>query len=370
MRESEERAQARAAELETIMDIAPAFVWVSRDPECREMLSNRYGYDFLNMSPGGNVSLSAPESEMPRGHRVARDGQHLPPEQMPMQIAARTGQPQYNTQFEVIFDNGEVFTLFGNAAPLLDGDEQPCGAVGVFTDITEVKRAESATRQLAMENEIKHRLIWQREQERQQIARDLHDGPVQELTGVHFALHGMDLQGCAPEIAGQFRAIQATVQGQIAELRHYAGELRPPVLAKFGMVKAIRSHLETYREKHPELCIVFNESPEGDLLPEETRLALYRIYQETLTNIAKHAGATEVTVRFERTEERVILEIQDNGAGFEVPQDWLGLARQGHLGLVGMRERAEAVGGQMEVFSEPGSGTRVRVAAPLTAPAA
>ena len=68
--------------------------------------------------------------------------------------------------------------------------------MGVFIDITQIRRAEPETRQLAMENEIKHRLIEQREQERQQIARDLHDGPVQELTGVNFALQGMDLQGC------------------------------------------------------------------------------------------------------------------------------------------------------------------------------
>ena len=87
----------------------------------------------------------------------------------------------------------------------------------------------------------------------------------------------------------------------------------------------------------------------AELLPEEMRLALFRIFQECLTNIAKHARATQVTIRLEKTEEAAVLEIQDNGVGFEVPQDWLELARQGHLGLVGMRERAEAVGGRLAI---------------------
>ena len=111
--------------------------------------------------------------------------------------------------------------------------------------------------------------------------------------------------------------------------------------------------------------ITFDEGQEGELLPEEMRLALYRIYQESLTNIAKHSLSTQVKVCFEKTMEEAVLEIQDNGAGFEVPQDWLALARQGHLGLVGIQERAEAIGGKAEILSSPGNGTRIKVTVPL-----
>ncbi len=92
---------------------------------------------------------------------------------------------------------------------------------------------------------------------------------------------------------------------------------------------------------------------------------LFRICQEALTNAAKHAQASEVRIRLAVTRSQVSLEIRDNGGGFVVPADWVELARQGHLGLVGMRERAEAVGGSMEISSQPGQGTRIQVVVPL-----
>jgi PAS domain S-box-containing protein len=362
---SEARERVRAAELEALMDTIPAFVWVSRDSACREMISNRYGYDFLNISPGGNVSMTAPPEEFPQHHHVFQNDEVIPGEDMPMQIAARTGQPQLDHEFEVVFDNGATHYLFGNAAPLLDLEGKPCGAVGVYLDITALKRAEQEAQRLTAENEIKHRLIEQREQERQQIARDLHDGPIQDLTRATFDLQALVKDGCAPEIAQQLEAVQKAIRGQIGELRTYAGELRPPTLAKFGLGNAIRSHLESFQEKHPEIQLLFEETEHGGLLPEVARLALFRIYQETLTNIAKHAQAKTVTIRLVKVREEVILEIQDDGIGFEVPKEWLDLARRGHLGLVGMRERAEAIGGTLEIRSRPGKGASLRICAPL-----
>jgi signal transduction histidine kinase len=156
-------------------------------------------------------------------------------------------------------------------------------------------------------------------------------------------------------------ALRSTLQEQISELRAYAGELRPPILTQFGLVKAIQAHLETFHNRHPEIQIQFEESSAGPLLPEQACLALFRITQETLNNIVKHAQATQATIRLRKTLEQVSLEIEDNGVGFEIPQDWLELARQKHLGLVGMRERAEALGGSLQVTSQPGQGTKIRV---------
>jgi signal transduction histidine kinase len=104
---------------------------------------------------------------------------------------------------------------------------------------------------------------------------------------------------------------------------------------------------------------------EGGLLPEDIRLALFRIYQEGMNNIAKHSPGSQVHILFHKDEKDAHLEISDNGPGFEVPEDWLTLARTGHLGLVGMSERAEAVGGRLKVDSAPGQGTRVQVIVPL-----
>lgn len=103
---------------------------------------------------------------------------------------------------------------------------------------------------------------------------------------------------------------------------------------------------------------------DGQTLPERVRMALYRIYQIAITNVLRHAQATQVWIQFKLNREDVILEIKDNGRGFEVPERWIELARQGHLGLVGALERAEAIGGRLQVESEPGRGSLVRVTAP------
>jgi PAS domain S-box-containing protein len=239
------------------------------------------------------------------------------------------------------------------------------GITVYWQDITERKQAEAERRTRSIQIELQHRLLEQREQERLQIAHDLHDGPVQYLTGITLALRGVLMDRCTPEMAQSLEAIQTGLQDQIGELRTYAGELRPPSLSKFGLGKAIRSHLDSFQDKHPGLQVTFNESQPGDRFPEEVRLALFRIYQESLNNIVKHAQAPTATIWLQQTQNQVILKVVDTGVGFEIPQDWLELARHNHLGLVGMRERAEAVGGQVEILSQKGAGTQVWVTVPL-----
>jgi signal transduction histidine kinase len=127
---------------------------------------------------------------------------------------------------------------------------------------------------------------------------------------------------------------------------------------------AIQSHARRIHEKHPDLEIGLHLTPDGHALPEQMRLALFRIYQHALDNVLKHADASHVLVRFAIDESQVVLEVRDNGQGFDVPRRWINLARRGHLGVVGARERAEAIGGCLKVESAPGEGTVVRVMAP------
>jgi signal transduction histidine kinase len=128
--------------------------------------------------------------------------------------------------------------------------------------------------------------------------------------------------------------------------------------------KAIRSHCEQLKITHLELQFDLHLEPDRQSIPERMRLALFRVYQVALTNVVRHAQASRVVIRLMLDTETVILEIEDDGCGFEVPERWIELARQGHLGLVGATERAEAVGGKMEVKSKPGKGTLIRVVVP------
>jgi signal transduction histidine kinase len=226
--------------------------------------------------------------------------------------------------------------------------------------------AEAQAQALKTELEVHHRLIDLREQDRAQIARDLHDGPLQGLMAL-----GFDLQQVAAVAAGQaverpIRDMRTNLQSEIDKLRSFTSDLRSPVLYKFGLAKAIRSHVETFGEKHPELALRVETDVDDGAIPQTIRSGLFRIYQEALNNIAVHAHATRVEIRLKQTQDSLQLEISDDGQGFSLPQDWLDLVRSGHFGLVGMRERAEALDGRAEFISHPGGGTQVRVWVPLS----
>ncbi len=670
LHESEQREKARLVELETLMDVVPAMIWIARDPQCKEMRGNRYGYEFLRMWPSANISKTAPgEALQQQPYRNFRDGREIPSEELPMQIAAATGQSFENYTFDLVFDDGTLKSVLGNVQPLFDESGSPCGAISAFVDATERKTAaqrieaerewlrvtlasigdavittdpqghvtflnpvaekltgwanreaagqamerifkiineqtrlpvddpvqkvietgaivgldnhtalvskvgevipiedsaapiqdangktlgavvvfhdvtekrmhekfkraiheidrllnstldvEQVMRQavsaasqtlgsqtavlslregtgwvvsyvhglpqeligmqmdddqerhamlaiqsrkpvaisdafhdervnqehmrkwgirsvlvvpallqdkalgciffnytnsvfefkpahidfasqlaasisLALENaalvrsleeeiayrsrveqealsrrvqvELQQRLLEQREQERQSIARDLHDGPLQEIIAANYALAGIRASLADPSLGQELQEVQDILKQQVSALRDFAGELRPPTLANFGLGKAIRSYLQTYQEKHPNISVRYEENQEGELIPQEVRLALFRILQESLHNISRHARASSVSVGLAKTPEQALLEIEDDGVGFEASEDWLELARNGHLGLVGMRERAQAIGGEIEVYSKRGEGTRVRVCVPL-----
>jgi PAS domain S-box-containing protein len=288
------------------------------------------------------------------------DGQFRPVDEAPLLRSLR-GEVVRGEEIMRHRQTGKTRYRQFSAAPMHDASGTITGAVAIVRDITEFKQAEEAAHARAIQIELHHRLLAQREQERQKIARDLHDGPVQELMGIHYALEEMLHRVNDAAVRDGLLAIRDTLQSQVAELRTYAGELRPPTLTKFGLGKAIRSHLDTFQEKHSELRVSFEQNQVGELIPEEMRLGLYRIYQESLTNIVKHAQATQITVRLVKSPTEVVLEIRDNGVGFAVPEDWIELARAGHLGLVGIQERAEAIGGQVEIQSRVGEGTSIQV---------
>ena len=147
LRESERRERERAAELEAIMDAAPVATFIARDPECRRMFGNRASYELLRQPPGTNLSKSGPEAARLVSFRPVKDGREIPPDELPMQKAGRTGQPVRNFEFDFVFDDGARRTVLGDAVPLLDAEGRSWGVVAAFVDITERKRAEEHLRQ-------------------------------------------------------------------------------------------------------------------------------------------------------------------------------------------------------------------------------
>ena len=155
--------------------------------------------------------------------------------------------------------------------------------------------------------------------------------------------------------------MRAEVRQVLVELRQLCAELRPPMLDTVGLGAALRA----LAEKSPgrDCTINLNLAPDAELrsLPEEVAVDLYRIAQEALANVARHAGARQAVIRLAWQDPRLILEVWDDGRGFVAPRVLGSLTRQGHFGLVGMRERVELIGGQFALESAPGRGTTVRV---------
>jgi two-component system sensor histidine kinase DegS len=206
------------------------------------------------------------------------------------------------------------------------------------------------------------------EAERLRISQELHDGPIQELYGLALYFEGLRDYLDAPEAVKDFQAMKDKLQNIAQMLRGTCSELRPPTLAHFGVEKAIRSHLSKLRETHPNIGIEAYLMSDGQALSERARLALYRVYQNAISNILRHAQANHIQVKFLIEEGQIEMIIGDNGRGFSVPVKWVDLAREGHFGLVGMAERVEAIGGEFMIESQVGQGTTVRVVVPLAQP--
>ena len=136
-------------EFEALLEAFPAIVFISRDPECREMIGSGAAYEYLRVPQNENMSKSAPEGETPGSHRLMRNGREIPPKELPMQKAAATGEPVCDYELEVVFEDGTRRTMLGNAVPLFNKKGDAYGAVSAFLDITKRKKAEAKIRNLA-----------------------------------------------------------------------------------------------------------------------------------------------------------------------------------------------------------------------------
>jgi PAS domain S-box-containing protein len=143
LEESEQKALARAAELQTVLDLVPAAVWIARDPNADRIDANRVGARLLEQPPDANVSVTAPPGERPTNFRPMRNGLEVDPDDLPIQAAARRGVEVRDSELDLVFEDGRVRHLLGSAAPLKDQGGRPVGSVGAFIDITDRKRAEA-----------------------------------------------------------------------------------------------------------------------------------------------------------------------------------------------------------------------------------
>lgn len=304
---------------------------------------NRYAYRLVGQDAGWNEA----------GHRRYASYTNLPPgryrfevrgassggmwSQQPTTLSLRVVPPLWGTWWFRILTGGMLVALVAGT-PL----------------VWSRRRLRRAAREQAEAEEIRHRLLTARERERSHLARELHDGPLQDLHALTLSLRR------SPDGA------QERLGTITRTLRTLCGELRPPALHVDGLDGAVRDHIARLRQRLPDLHVELALMRDGATLPAAVRTHLFRIFQEAVANTVAHAEAQRLWVGFDLDAEGCVLTVRDDGRGFQPPDRWVELARREKFGLLGMAERAAAAGGRLAIASHPGGGTELRVEVPAS----
>lgn len=305
------------------------------NPQAEEM----FGYTREELV-GSAVEVLVPEDS--RGiHREERTDYVEDPEPRPMGV---------DLELRGLRKDGTEFPVEISLSPL--HTDEGMYVISIVRDVSERRRL----------REFGSGSLRAAEEERKRIARELHDDAAQRLATLlvrtRIALKNED---------GDYRQLLEEMREEILEaaegVRRIARGLRPPALQDVGVVAAIRSHLRQTAES-TELELEFDADPVDSLLDEDGKLVLYRVVQEAVNNVVRHAEASGVTVSIARSEGGVRAVVEDDGKGFDSER-----AMQGGkgLGIMGMQERATSVGGRLSIDTRRGEGTRVVVELPAAA---
>lgn len=244
------------------------------------------------------------------------------------------------------------------AEELLDQAEAMIGQVSMaFSLLTgKVKELEGQAREAGKKRQLIYSILRAQEEERRRVSREIHDGPAQILANAVLRLDYCQklLQENLERGLRELEELKNVIKVSLREVRKIIFDLRPLALEDLGFSGAVRTYLDTFSAQWPVKAELRVEGEERRL-PQPLELAGYRLIQEALQNVARHALASRVEVKISYLPTALRLSVEDDGRGFD-PQE---PPKPGSFGLMGMRERAELLGGRLEVESAPGKGTRV-----------
>lgn len=484
LKEKEEYARKRAHEIENLMELVPAAVWIAYDPECRFITGNARANRFYEARDGDNVSAGTTDGSWhDTARRFFKDGRELTAEELPMQVAARDGTFISDYEMEVITPSGRRLTILGDARPLFDEQGDVRGAIASFIDITDrryieaeleryrkdlerlvEKRTAQLTRQLRrlkqaegnldllvestpdgilvidrggnimfansaakrlfgyhdkelvgtifgypvlgekveltvpdvhgntryvemrvvditwrrkkcsmaiLEDITEHkkserrirslsrRLLKAQEKERRKLSHALHDEVGGTITVLKLAVHHLRTKSGKVNTDG-LADLDELVDELTDEIRHLSHDIRPSMLDDFG----IKDALEWYFERHGQrtnIGVSFSCNLSGERFPEELETAVYRIVQEALNNAVKYSKSKRIEVELLRRADLLYLTVTDYGCGFDPANIKSG------MGITGMQDLADLVGGKLFIDSVPGHGTRIVCDFPIEA---
>jgi len=342
-KELERQVKERTREITSILKYTPAVVYIKNQEGCYTLVNSRYE-EVLGLSTD---------------QILGKSDYDLFPRKMADQFRAHdlqvlTSRQPYQVEEAFALKDG-VHTYLSVKFPLYGEQGAPGGVCGISTDITELKKAQDRLRRLSGS------IMTNQEKERKALARELHDELGQVLTALR--LDAVWLSEILPpkNVKARERALEMCrlIDKTIDDVRGLATRLRPGVLDDLGLIDALDWYTTEFEKRTGIACIFkHHQVPKVESL---VATAAYRITQEALTNVMRHALATQVRVTLQAGKGMLALRVVDNGRGFNLQK----IGESESLGLDGMQERASLLGGSLQIDSQSGKGTRVYVQLPL-----
>jgi len=256
---------------------------------------------------------------------------------------------------ETVFRLRQIDRLLEASARRLEADCQWLQEGSSFDAVRERDQSES---------DCAVRILQAREQERLRLAREIHDGPAQVLANAVFELEYFErlLEKDPGAIKEHLAQLKSDIRNGLTGVRRSIFNLRPPSLSDVDFFVALRHYLEDF-SKNFGIAVSASFPEKTERLPATKEVAIFRIFQETLQNVQKHAGATAVTVKCTSNPAALKIQIEDNGHGFDPAS--IEKRNPRSMGIVTMRERAELINAQLDIQSSPGHGTQVTLVVPM-----
>ncbi|WP_428304348.1 PAS domain S-box protein [Lacipirellula sp.] len=323
------------------------------------------------------------------------DGSPLPHECSPIIAVLESGISSHNVEFVMERPDGSRIPVIVDVAATTNLQGQVTGAITAFLDISDRKYAEESLRvanehlerrvsertaelhqaNVALREEIEerkqveksrqqllHALVTAQEEERRRISRELHDQMGQLIVGLMLGLKSIDDASSEKTIGKRLQTLQDIANQIGSEIHELAFRLRPTALDDLGLEATLTNYIENWSESTEIMVDFHSRGMDCNRLPSTVETALYRIAQECLTNVLKHAHASRVSVILECDEDITTLVIEDNGVGFDADAATSGVRK---LGILGMHERLAAIQGHMQIESTVGQGTTMIARIPV-----
>ncbi len=351
-KETEKRLAASEIKYKTVLDNSLAAIYMFQDggyfSYANPRMASLLGYDGVDEIIGRPFweIISPEDREKVKQRGLEREKKEIHPRRYKFRMIKKGGE-------EIWVDmRASHASYLGRPA-----------AVGNFIDITREIKAEEQVRRLS------RRLIDAIEEERRSLASDIHDEFGQLLTLLQFDVEA--LHNALPANSYESRNICSKVMDQIQHLadavRDTTSRLRPDMLDHLGLVPTLQWYINDFKNRRQEIRISFQAIGLKKRIPSDVELVIYRVFQEGMNNISKHARASQIDLQLTYNHPDIIFMVKDNGCGFRVNDDGLASDSQRKgIGLLSMKERVASSGGTMAIHSKPGKGTTLRIKIPIS----